>query len=64
MIQQLRDLSEDRYRPVRLAAFDDQGALVRSRVFTLFVRGDVLEGHVLPSGGSYGNLSIGPAGFT
>jgi hypothetical protein len=47
----------------RVVPFDDGGFFRQASIFEAFVRGNVLEGHVLPSGGSFGLFAIDAAGL-
>jgi hypothetical protein len=54
---------EDGYAVTRIVPFDDVAFFKRTSVFQVTVRSDLLEGHYLPSGGSFGLFAIGAAGF-
>ncbi len=51
------------FEVTRIVPFDDGGFLQRSCVFQVFARDHLLEGTVLPSGGSFGSFSLGEAGL-
>jgi hypothetical protein len=42
----------------RVVAFDDAGFFRRARLVEVFIRGHMLEGHVLPAGGSFGLFAL------
>lgn len=51
------------YDVSKVEPFDDGGWLRASCVFFVFTRDGLLEGRVLPSGGSFGLFALGPGGL-
>lgn len=54
---------ESAYAIRRIIPFDDGGFFSRTSVFEIYASSDLLEGHVLPSGGTFGLFAVGDAGF-
>jgi hypothetical protein len=55
-------LGARRHEVYRIEPFPDRGFFVHSRIVRLFATAGLLEGTLLPSGGSFGLFSISPGG--
>jgi hypothetical protein len=54
---------EHDHEVTKVAPFEDGRYFRHARLLEVFVRGNILEGHVLPSGGSFGLFAVKQAGI-